>query len=95
MTECYLKGKPWTLSGTSYCYIFIDRYCKICNLPICNTHSLPFGSPVGIERICDSCTALRLPDKTDGDMVGKDYFTDSTIRRAERLYLTTTKACKQ
>ena len=91
MTGCHLKGMPWTLYGDSHCDILLASSCKICDLPMCNIHSLPYSD----KRICEACIALSLPYKTDGDIIGKDSFSDETIRRVERLYLTNTKACKQ
>ena len=91
MSGCHLKGKPWTLSGVSHCGVFLKLPCKICDSPICYTHSMVHSDGL----ICESCIALCLPDKTDSNLIGKDYFSEKTIRRVERIYLTTTKACKQ
>ena len=91
MVKCHLKGKQWGHDNGSYrCTLRPSIRCKLCNLTVCFMHSIPCDN----VRICDLCVSS-LPIKTVDDMIGKGYFSDETIRRIERIYLTTTKACKQ
>tara|TARA_R110002033_G_scaffold15825_7_gene44402 strand:+ start:226 stop:501 length:276 start_codon:yes stop_codon:yes gene_type:complete len=91
MTECHLKGMLWFVDGRLYCGMSDPSPCKICNLMVCIMHSISFSD----GRACESCIALRLPEKTVGSIIGKDYFSKDIINRVKRIYLTNTKACKK
>ena len=90
MSECYLEGMQWGIYPESFhCIPRPSGSCKICGSHVCIMHSVDCCG-----LICEPCV-LSLPEKTNGDILGKDWFENKTIKRIERNYLTTTKACKQ
>ena len=90
MVKCHLKGMRWGYNGLYHCALRSSTHCKLCDLPVCTMHSMPYDN----RRICELCMSS-LPEKTDGDMIGKDYFIVGTIKRIDHIYLTKTKTCKQ
>ena len=82
ISKCYLKGMSWRGSSASVCDTkFYELLCEKCDEYVCFNHS---NSSKFMTYICDQCIA------TTANSQPSDVIED-----AKRIYLTTTKVCRQ